>query len=84
MTLYEPSFMDRAFPIAMGILMVAFLISIPFMVMDTHKRETQLWEEKGCQMYDDYTIDSVPAKCQTYFIDHYQSQPTRTQPPVEK
>lgn len=74
---------DKIVPIVCGIVFLAFLVSVPFMVADQNKRKAELWQEHGCHMYDNYRIERVPAKCHAYFIDHYAPQPLREQPNVK-
>lgn len=76
-----PSGLDKVFYFVLGTIMVAFVISIPFMARDQQRRLEQRWHDEGCQMYDDEKAGDIPAKCSQYFIDHYRSQPLRTQPP---
>lgn len=75
---------DKLFYWILGIIFVAFLISVPFMMNDASKLDAQEWRDEGCKMYDNDLLKDVPAKCQTYFIDHYQAQPARLQPPETK
>lgn len=81
MTYGESSKWDKVIPvIAIGILL-AFFACVPSMIKDQNRAEAQQWQAQGCQMYDDYKLSDVPAKCQVYFVDHYQAQPVRVQPP---
>lgn len=75
-----PSGTEKGLMIGLAVLMVAFIISIPFMVRDGNKRREELWQAHGCQMYDNYMQDKLPAKCATFFTDHYAPQERRTQP----
>lgn len=75
---------EKAMYWVLGIIFVAFLISIPFMARDQEKRQAQAWHDQGCQMYDDYKPENIPAKCSTYFIDQYMPQEARKQPPDER
>lgn len=74
--------LDKAVMIGCILLFIAFIISLPFMIRDKQRLEAQQWHDNGCHMYDDY-VKNVPAKCQAYFIDHYQAQKARLQPPDE-
>lgn len=76
-----PTALDKVFYVILGVIMVAFLISLPFMYRDKQNYEAKQWHDHGCQMYDEYMLKNVPAKCQTYFIDHYNAQQGRNQPP---
>jgi len=82
MTYNEPRKSDKIVPIICGVIFLAFLACLPAMWHDKQQREAQAWHDYGCQMYDDYKIDKVPAKCQSEFVDHYQAQQTRLQPPA--
>lgn len=72
--------MDKVMYVGLGLLFVAFLISVPFIVADKQKRLDQEWRDKGCQMYDMDRVVNIPAKCNNDFTDHYNPQPTREQP----
>lgn len=76
----EPTTRDKMVPIVCGVILLAFLATVPSMINNKNKRLEQAWQEQGCQMYDNYHISEVPAKCQAHFIDHYQPQPARPQP----
>ena len=76
----ETSTLEKVLNIALGLLFVAFLVSVPFMIRDKQARIDKAWSTKGCQMYDDAAIKNVPAKCQGDFIDHYSPQELRYQP----
>ena len=76
-----PTTTDKIMYWVLGIIMVAFIISIPFMVRDKNARLEHAWQTQGCEMYDDVKAIDVPAKCSQYFVDHYKAQPIRTQPP---
>lgn len=76
-----PDTKDKIFYWALGIFFLAFLVSLPFMWRDQQNYMDHLWKTQGCHMYDDDQLKNVPAKCQTYFIDHYQAQKVRLQPP---
>ena len=65
-------------------LFVAFLIALPFMIMDKQEREAQLWQDLGCRKYDEVKQSDVPAKCANTFTDHYKPQEQRVQPPDER
>ncbi len=78
-----PSTGDKVGYAALGLFMVAFLISVPFMIRDRNKLKQQQWQEQGCRMNDDYKPANIPAKCSSYFIDHYQPQQERVQPPEQ-
>lgn len=60
---------------------LVFLAFIPKMAADKDKAMRQAWEDNGCQMYDEYKATDVPAKCSQYFVDAYQPQEVRVQPP---
>lgn len=78
-----PSGWEKAMYWGLGLLMVAFIISVPFMYRDKQARLEQQWQDEGCQMYDDMKGIDVPAKCSNVFTDHYQPQEQRVQPPDE-
>jgi hypothetical protein len=61
-------------------LLVATFVALPFMISDSNKSKEQAWQEQGCQMYDEKPMESVPAKCQSFFVDHYAPQSERSQP----
>ncbi len=82
--LEKPGKYDNIMYIALGLFFLAFLVSVPFMWHDKQARLEKAWQDDGCQMYDDYLIKDVPAKCQTYFVDHYKPQQGRIQPPEAK
>lgn len=73
--------LDKIFYLILGAIMLAFLISIPFMVRDNNRIAAQQWQVQGCEMYDSDTTTLVPPKCENTFVDHYAPQPTRPQPP---
>jgi hypothetical protein len=73
--------LDKLTPLALIVLMLALFASVTFMVWDSNKRKEELWQADGCQMYDNYRIKNVPAKCHQHFIERYQSQEKRVQPP---
>ena len=75
---------EKAMYWGLGILMVAFLISVPFMIRDKQAREAQLWQDLGCHKYDEMKGIDVPAKCSNTFTDHYAPQAPRLQPPDER
>lgn len=77
----EPTKGDKLVPVVCGVILLAFFATIPSMVNDQNRRREQAWQDQGCQMYDESVLDKVPAKCQTYFVDHYQAQKLRPQPP---
>lgn len=79
-----PDTKDKIFYWALGLFFLAFLISLPFMWRDKQAYEAKQWHDYGCQMYDDYAIKNVPAKCQADLIDHYKAQAPRLQPPDER
>lgn len=79
----KPSKGDKIVPIVCGVVLLAFFACLPSMIRDEQKIQDQLWKDHGCQMYDDYKPANVPAKCSSYFIDHYQPQNSRPQPPDE-
>lgn len=79
----ETTNVDKAFYWVLGLIMVAFLISVPFMVRNDNRLKVQAWQEQGCEMYDNEKPADIPAKCSQYFVDHYKPQPARTQPPQE-
>lgn len=76
----EKTALDKAVPIICVTILVAFFAGLPSMVSDKNKRLQQAWQDRGCQMYDDYKMDYVPAKCQQFFVDHYAPQQLRSQP----
>lgn len=80
----QNGFWDKAIPAFCGLLLVCALISVPFMARDNERIRQQTWKAEGCKMYDDYKVQNVPAKCQTYFVDHYKAQQQRIQPPEAK
>lgn len=84
MTYNEPKPTDKIIPIVCGVVLLAFLISVPFMIRDENARLEQQWQEQGCHMYDDRYPEKLPAKCSNQFIDHYAPQEQRVQPPEEK
>ena len=77
----KPSKWDKVVPIVAGTVLLAFFAYVPTMVANKNERLEKAWQEKGCQMYDDYKPADIPAKCSSYFIDHYQAQKARIQPP---
>lgn len=77
-------FLDKAVPIVCGVIMVAFLISLPFMIRDKEARERKAWQDEGCHMYDNMKSIDVPAKCSYIFTDHYKPQQERLQPPDQR
>lgn len=79
----ETSKLEKFGYIALAILMLAFLAYIPFMLIDKQQRLEQAWQTQGCEMYDTYPSEQVPAKCKNDFVDHYAPQDARTQPPAE-
>lgn len=79
-----PSTFDKIFYWVLGIIMIAFFISVPFMARDAERANQKAWQENGCQMYDNIKAADVPAKCSQYFVDHYKSQQQRVQPPEEQ
>lgn len=79
-----PSSSEKVMYWVLGAVMVAFIISIPFMVRDKNARLDKAWHDQGCEMYDDIKATDVPAKCSQYFVDHYKPQQQRVQPPEVK
>lgn len=79
----EPSKLEKAGYIILGIVFVAFLAYIPFMLINKQERLEQAWQDRGCQMYDMERPQDVPAKCSNQFVDHYAPQDARKQPPAE-
>lgn len=76
---------EKAMYWGLGLLMVAFLISVPFMIQDKQERLEKAWNDQGCRMYDEETkLDDIPAKCKADFIEHYKAQDARLQPPDER
>ena len=73
--------MDKIVPIMCGIILLAFLATVPSMINDKNKREAKAWQDSGCQMYDNLKPADVPAKCSNQFTDHYKAQAGRIQPP---
>ena len=80
----ETSTLEKVMYWVLGIVFVAFLISVPFMLMDKQERLEKAWQDKGCQMYDMEKPQDVPAKCSKTFTDHYAPQDARLQPPSER
>jgi len=80
MTLYEPSPADKIVPIACGVLLLTFFAAMPFIARDANNQKERMWQNQGCQMYDNIEATKVPAKCSSYFIDHYKPQEMRNQP----
>lgn len=79
--LEKPGKADKVVPIICGFILLAFLISLPFMVRDEARIKAEKWQQQGCQMYDDERAVNVPAKCNNDFTDHYKAQTPRVQPP---
>ncbi len=75
---------EKVFLTILAVVFISFLISVPFMWHDKQQRLEKAWRDEGCQMYDNEMVSNVPAKCQTYFVDHYKGQNQRVQPPEEK
>lgn len=63
-----------------ALLAISAFIALPFMISDSNKSKEQAWQEQGCQMYDEKPMETVPAKCQSFFVDHYAPQTERAQP----
>lgn len=76
----KPSKFDNVMYVVLGIVFVAFLIYVPFMIHNKQERLQKAWNDSGYQMYDDYKPADVPAKCSMYLTDHYQPQKARVQP----
>lgn len=76
----EQSPLDKIMMWGAIVLFVAFLAYIPTMFQNKQDRLDKAWKTQGCEMYDDEKIADVPAKCQTFFIDHYAPQERRLQP----
>ncbi len=66
--------------VILGIVFIAFLAYIPFMIANKQERLERAWQEQGCQMYDTEVINNIPAKCHNDFTDHYKAQELRKQP----
>lgn len=75
--------LEKAMYWLLGIVFLAFLAHIPFMLIDKQERLERAWQEQGCQMYDMQRTQDVPAKCSNQFTDHYAPQDARLQPPAE-
>lgn len=77
----QSDFWDKAVPAFCVMLLVAALISVPFMYNDSMKAKEKQWQSEGCRMYDNSKMADVPVKCLNEFTDHYKAQNQRTQPP---
>lgn len=80
----ETSGIEKAMPIVCGVILVAAIISIPFMQRDNEKIRQQKWQSQGCKMYDSEFLKDVPVKCLNEFVDHYKAQEQRIQPSDNK
>lgn len=76
-----PSKGEKVMYWGLGLLMIAFFISVPFMWRDKQARLDKAWADMGCEMYDEEKATDIPAKCSNYFTDHYKAQEARKQPP---
>jgi len=81
---HEPSGIEKAMPIILGIFFLAALASIPFMHADNERARQKSWQSQGCKMYDDEKMADVPVKCLNEFVDHYKAQQQRLQPPEQQ
>lgn len=62
-----------------GIIMALMILVVgPKIHSDNVKADNKAFADQGCNLYANDSIDDVPAKCQNYFRNQYETQPKNT------